>query len=211
MRNYLLLASFFLSFSFVSAATVSPNPIEDPTYPSGDFLTITCENPELDIRAFRPDGTNDGGDATCTTFEGDKPLMYWTNAGDVGLWTIFETGAQACDGMTLSECRDVSYSENTFCVQDGNNCGMEVEEPEGDRIASSTAAVLIGSTLGGFGLSALAILAAIIGLGLGLLVFRWGWRKIRGVAGEERWYSGATGATIGGIYNKSGKVTSKIM
>jgi len=41
---------------------------------------------------------------------------------------------------------------------------------------------LITGGLGDFTASALIILAAVIGLAVGLLVFRWGWRKVRGAA-----------------------------
>lgn len=49
-------------------------------------------------------------------------------------------------------------------------------------MATSSAAALILSNITDFGTAALAVLTAIIGVGVGLLVFRWGWRKIRGVA-----------------------------
>jgi len=41
---------------------------------------------------------------------------------------------------------------------------------------------LITTNISSFGAAALAVLTAIIVVGVGLLVFRWGWRKIRGVA-----------------------------
>jgi len=49
-------------------------------------------------------------------------------------------------------------------------------------MSTSSAATLITGSLGDFGTAALAVLTAVIAVGVGLLVFRWGWRKIRGVA-----------------------------
>jgi len=46
----------------------------------------------------------------------------------------------------------------------------------------SGAQTLITSSISSFGASALVVLTAIIAVAVGLLVFRWGWRKIRGVA-----------------------------
>jgi uncharacterized membrane-anchored protein YhcB (DUF1043 family) len=46
----------------------------------------------------------------------------------------------------------------------------------------SSAYALIVDQVGSFGASALIVLTAVIGVAVGLLVFRWGWRKIRGVA-----------------------------
>ena len=45
--------------------------------------------------------------------------------------------------------------------------------------ASATEA-LVTSTLSSFGASVLVILTAVIGVGLAYLVFRFGWRKVRG-------------------------------
>ena len=47
--------------------------------------------------------------------------------------------------------------------------------------ASSTQA-LITDAITDFGGAALVVLGAIIGLAVGFLVFRWGWRKLRGAA-----------------------------
>jgi len=45
--------------------------------------------------------------------------------------------------------------------------------------ASSTQA-LVTNTLTDFGTSVLAIITAVIGVGLAYLVFRFGWRKVKG-------------------------------
>jgi len=45
--------------------------------------------------------------------------------------------------------------------------------------ASSTQALVI-STLGDFGVAVLAILTAVIGIGVAYLIFRFGWRKVKG-------------------------------
>jgi len=47
--------------------------------------------------------------------------------------------------------------------------------------ASSTQALITGG-ITDFGGAALVILTAIIGLVVGFLVFKWGWRKLRGSA-----------------------------
>jgi len=49
-------------------------------------------------------------------------------------------------------------------------------------ISTTTATELITDNVTNFGVAALAVLTAIIAIAVGLLVFRWGWRKIRGVA-----------------------------
>jgi len=49
-------------------------------------------------------------------------------------------------------------------------------------MSTSSATTLITDNVTNFGTAALAVLTAIIAVGVGLLVFRWGWRKIRGVA-----------------------------
>lgn len=41
---------------------------------------------------------------------------------------------------------------------------------------------LITDAVTSFSTSALVVLAAVIALAVGLLVFRWGWRKVRGAA-----------------------------
>jgi len=46
----------------------------------------------------------------------------------------------------------------------------------------SAAQSLITTNISSFGAAALVVLTAIIAIAVGLLVFRWGWRKIRGVA-----------------------------
>jgi len=46
----------------------------------------------------------------------------------------------------------------------------------------SATQALITSSVSSFGAAALVVLGAVIGIAVGLLVFRWGWRKIRGVA-----------------------------
>jgi len=45
--------------------------------------------------------------------------------------------------------------------------------------ASSTEA-LVTSTLSDFGASVLVILTAVIGIGVAYLIFRFGWRKVKG-------------------------------
>ncbi len=45
--------------------------------------------------------------------------------------------------------------------------------------ASSTEA-LVTTTLSTFGSSALVILTAVIGVGVAFLIFRFGWRKVKG-------------------------------
>jgi len=45
--------------------------------------------------------------------------------------------------------------------------------------AASTTAVITGA-ISDFGPEAVTILTAIVGVGIALLVFRWGWKKIRG-------------------------------
>ncbi len=45
--------------------------------------------------------------------------------------------------------------------------------------ASATEALVI-ATLGTFGTSVLVILTAVIGIGVAFLVFRFGWRKVKG-------------------------------
>lgn len=52
----------------------------------------------------------------------------------------------------------------------------------------SLAQTLITTTLSSFGAAAIVILAAVIGVAIGLLVFRWGWRKVTSVAGEGSSY-----------------------
>jgi len=46
----------------------------------------------------------------------------------------------------------------------------------------SAAQSLITGSVTSFGSAAIVVLTAIIAVAVGLLVFRWGWRKIRGVA-----------------------------
>jgi len=46
----------------------------------------------------------------------------------------------------------------------------------------SAAQTLITTNVTSFGAAALVVLTAIIAVAVGLLVFRWGWRKITGVA-----------------------------
>lgn len=45
--------------------------------------------------------------------------------------------------------------------------------------ASSTQALITG-TIADFGIAVLAIITAVIGLGLAYLVFRFGWRRVKG-------------------------------
>jgi len=45
--------------------------------------------------------------------------------------------------------------------------------------AASTTAIITG-VISDFGPEAVTILTAVIGIGIALLVFRWGWRKVRG-------------------------------
>jgi len=47
--------------------------------------------------------------------------------------------------------------------------------------ASATQALVTGAATD-FGASALVILGSVIGIGVGLLVFYFGWRKVRGAA-----------------------------
>jgi uncharacterized membrane-anchored protein YhcB (DUF1043 family) len=47
---------------------------------------------------------------------------------------------------------------------------------------ASTTEALITDGIADFSTTGLVILGAIIGVAVGLLVFRWGWRKLRGVA-----------------------------
>jgi len=45
--------------------------------------------------------------------------------------------------------------------------------------AASTTALITGAATT-FGGAAVTVLTAVIGIGVGLFVFRWGWRKIKG-------------------------------
>jgi len=45
--------------------------------------------------------------------------------------------------------------------------------------AASTTAIITGA-IADFGPEAVTILTAVIGVGIALLVFRWGWKKVRG-------------------------------
>lgn len=49
-------------------------------------------------------------------------------------------------------------------------------------MTASDTQTLVTGAITTFGTSALAVLTAIIGLAVAFLVFRWGWKKIRGVA-----------------------------
>lgn len=49
-------------------------------------------------------------------------------------------------------------------------------------MSASTTQALITGALTDFGAAALVVLTAIIAVAVGFLVFRWGWKKIRGVA-----------------------------
>jgi len=50
-----------------------------------------------------------------------------------------------------------------------------------------------------FGEAALIVLTAIIAVAVGLLVFRWGWRKINNVAGEPSYMSSYDGINFGAV------------
>ena len=45
---------------------------------------------------------------------------------------------------------------------------------------ASTMTTLITDTLGSYGTALVTILGAVIGIGLAYLVFRFGWRKVKG-------------------------------
>jgi len=47
-------------------------------------------------------------------------------------------------------------------------------------LASSTATSAITSAIADYGVEALVILSAVLGLGVGYLIFRFGWRKTKG-------------------------------
>lgn len=47
--------------------------------------------------------------------------------------------------------------------------------------ATTTQALITGAVTD-FGTAGLAILGAVIGIGVAILVFHWGWRKVRGAA-----------------------------
>jgi len=47
-------------------------------------------------------------------------------------------------------------------------------------MSSTTALALFTSVIGDYGTALLAILTAVVGIGLGMLVFRFGWRKVKG-------------------------------
>jgi len=47
-------------------------------------------------------------------------------------------------------------------------------------MSASTSLALITSTVADYGTALIAILTAVIGVGLGMLVFRFGWGKVKG-------------------------------
>jgi len=47
-------------------------------------------------------------------------------------------------------------------------------------MAYTDAQGLITGALSSFGASAITVLTAVIGIGVAFLVFRWGWRKVKG-------------------------------
>ncbi len=47
-------------------------------------------------------------------------------------------------------------------------------------MSSTTAEALVTTTLTTFGASAIVILTAVIGVGVAFLIFRFGWRKVKG-------------------------------
>jgi len=47
-------------------------------------------------------------------------------------------------------------------------------------LASTTATTVITGAVADYGVEALVILTAVIGLGVGYLIFRFGWRKTKG-------------------------------
>jgi len=48
----------------------------------------------------------------------------------------------------------------------------------------SSVSSLVVAQIGSFGIAALVVLTAILGVALGLLVFRWGWKQTLQVSGE---------------------------
>jgi len=49
-------------------------------------------------------------------------------------------------------------------------------------MSTSSATTLITGAATDFGTAALVVLGAVLVIGVGLLIFRWGWRKVRGSA-----------------------------
>lgn len=58
---------------------------------------------------------------------------------------------------------------------------------------------LITAQIAVFGLSALAILGALIVLVVGLLVFRWGWKKVANSAGEPAYMRSYDGINLDAV------------
>ena len=64
---------------------------------------------------------------------------------------------------------------------------------------TSSALALITSSIGSFGAAALAILALIVSLAVGFLVFRWGWRKLSSAAGVYDYMDSYRNANFQGV------------
>lgn len=47
-------------------------------------------------------------------------------------------------------------------------------------MSTTSVTALVTGAIADFGTSALAVLTAVIGIGLAFLVFRWGWKKVKG-------------------------------
>jgi len=216
----LLSLSLFFFFSPIAFAEVSTNDVcvQRDEIMSGSFLfEITgIQNDSSVYYGSYYSGTPSSLYSNSVPGSSLSDPWAFSDSGDFNLHEYFGAVNSSVDDATainFLECDSAGFGNPSACV--GNELSRITVEVQDEcvstRIGSSTAALLAVSTLGGFGLSALTILSAIIGTAVALLVIRWGWKKTLGAAGEERWYSRATGATIGGIYNKSGKFTSKMM
>jgi len=47
-------------------------------------------------------------------------------------------------------------------------------------MSTSTVTSLVTTSLSNFGTAALAVLTAVIGIGVAFLIFSWGWKKVKG-------------------------------
>jgi len=86
------------------------------------------------------------------------------------LYLLYQEGSD-CVSMASPEQPDLEgdESEPIFIISE--------DEPE---FGTTTVAAVLGSTVTGFGVSALTILAAVIGIAVALLVVRWGWLQMSG-------------------------------
>jgi len=129
-------------------------------------------------------GNNGQSNVSWSGFDAGGTGWPW-GAGNPQYLFMVDGPGDSCQGLTYAQCLAQNPNQAECFHTDGSvwgTCSSPPPPTPGNAISAAAGSALVGSTVVDASLAFLIILTVLAGVMLGLLIFRWGFKRIRGVA-----------------------------